>query len=505
MKTTKIAVGLALLSMSVAPLFAAKPNSNTKPYPYGNPVITHMYTADAAPHVLPDGRVWMVTSVDDPLKPTYNNMHTYHTFSTDDMVNWVDHGEVLSVYDVIGSDVEPEGEDWAIWAPDMIYENGKYYLYIPVRILIDGRNGAYTYTAVAVSDSPAERFEVIQTKIPDTKGIDPSAFRDDDGEIYLYYGPRSMATLADNMIEFDSEIKTLEIDSEKVLANDEKFQNMWSGNAASPKKGSGNYMEAPWMHKRNGVYQFNYHTVYGSTVKGHTDNPERRKSNLDFSYGNSPWGPLKYGGTLNYELGKGVEGGPRDANGNVPWRYTQSNHGAIVEFHGTDYLFYHTSALSSWRQDEFKAEGTWTQRSVCVDVIEYDENDLPLPVKQTVEGVAAVTVDQPFDVVLAKKSTTKGGVASFKNIDFGSGYYYFDVELPKGSEGKLEIRLDSADGQLVGTCSVTPEKLSVNSNLSETSIRDAKGKHTVYLVWKGESKEIKMVKPRILAGSPKKL
>ena len=38
-----------------------KKNVNTDPYPYGNPVIRHMYTADAAPHVMPDGRVWMIT------------------------------------------------------------------------------------------------------------------------------------------------------------------------------------------------------------------------------------------------------------------------------------------------------------------------------------------------------------------------------------------------------------------------------------------------------------
>jgi hypothetical protein len=54
-------------------------------------------------------------------------------------------------------------------------------------------------------------------------------------------------------------------------------------------------------------------------------------------------------------LGVNVNEGPKYKDKNyVPWRLYQSNHGGIVEYHGQEYLFYHTSALSSWRQDEFK-------------------------------------------------------------------------------------------------------------------------------------------------------
>ena len=127
--------------ISIAAFAQIKPNKNTKPYPYGNPVIKHMYTADASPHVMPDGRVWMVTSVDHENGGGYSTMHKYHTFSSKDMVNWTDHGEVLNIYDVIGSNIEPEGEDWALWAPDMVYYEGKYYLYFPVRILY--KEGGY--------------------------------------------------------------------------------------------------------------------------------------------------------------------------------------------------------------------------------------------------------------------------------------------------------------------------------------------------------------------------
>ena len=84
--------GLLSISITYAQI---KSNSNTKPYPYGNPVIKHMYTADASPHVMPDGRVWMVTSVDHEDGGGYATMHKYHTFSSKDMVNWTDDAEVL--------------------------------------------------------------------------------------------------------------------------------------------------------------------------------------------------------------------------------------------------------------------------------------------------------------------------------------------------------------------------------------------------------------------------
>lgn len=60
----KISISICVLSFMSLVVFAQKKNVTTKPYPYSNPVIHHMYTADAAPKVMPDGRVWMVTSVD---------------------------------------------------------------------------------------------------------------------------------------------------------------------------------------------------------------------------------------------------------------------------------------------------------------------------------------------------------------------------------------------------------------------------------------------------------
>ena len=79
---------------------------------------------------------------------------------------------------------EPEGEDWAIWAPDIIYRNGKYYLYFPMRnILKDGTKDRYV--AVAESDRMDATFTVTNPRMKGVEraGLDPSVFIDDDGEV----------------------------------------------------------------------------------------------------------------------------------------------------------------------------------------------------------------------------------------------------------------------------------------------------------------------------------
>jgi len=482
----KISISLALLTFFSVFTFAQKKNVNTKPYPYANPVVKHMYTADAAPKIMPDGKVWMVTSVDHEDGGGYATMHCYHTFSTSDMVNWTDHGEIFNINDALQGKPEPKDEDWALWAPDMIYHEGKYYLYYPVRILY--KAGGYdeksrkttAYIAVAVSDAPDKRFKVINPKVEKTTGIDPAVFIDDDGQKYLYYGTHMAGKLKDNMMELDGQPVKLEVGDE-------------------------HFMEAIWMNKRNNKYYLSYHSHYGKPIDPENpDDPKRLKSLLDYGISDNPMGPFKHMGTMNYELGVNVNEGPKYKDKTyVPWRLYQSNHGGIVEYHGQEYLFYHTSALSSWRQDEFKDAGTWTQRSVCVDLLKYNSDGSIIPVQQTLSGVDKLNIKQPFEILLNKKeisASSQKNIFEFKNIDLGTGYYYFGLNA-KGilKSIKAEIHKGSKDGPLMGTLIIKRD------GISETFLRNANSKADVYIVFKDLSDEKVIVSSmRFFAGSPKK-
>jgi hypothetical protein len=80
-----------------------------------NPFITHIISADPSGHVWANDSttLWIYASHDVPGTNHHATMFDYHVFSTTDLVNWTDHGRVLSVDDV----------DWAIdyaWAIDVL-------------------------------------------------------------------------------------------------------------------------------------------------------------------------------------------------------------------------------------------------------------------------------------------------------------------------------------------------------------------------------------------------
>ena len=107
-----------------------------------NPIVQTSYTADPAPMVH-DGRVYVFTSHDEDVTiRNFFTMNDWKCFSSADMVNWTDHGTVLSYQDF----------DWSrgdAWAGQCIYRNGKFYYYVP----LNQKNGGNAI-GVAVSDRP---------------------------------------------------------------------------------------------------------------------------------------------------------------------------------------------------------------------------------------------------------------------------------------------------------------------------------------------------------------
>ena len=62
-----------------------------------NPIVQTMYTADPAPMVYND-RLYLYTSHDED-NSTWFTMNDWKLYSTVDMVNWTDHGVVMSYSD----------------------------------------------------------------------------------------------------------------------------------------------------------------------------------------------------------------------------------------------------------------------------------------------------------------------------------------------------------------------------------------------------------------------
>lgn len=76
-------------------------------------------------------------------------MADYHVFSSENLVDWTDHGVIVDQNNVPW--VKPDS--YSMWAPDCVYKDGTYYFYFPSAPK-EGRGFA---VGVATGKSPAGR------------------------------------------------------------------------------------------------------------------------------------------------------------------------------------------------------------------------------------------------------------------------------------------------------------------------------------------------------------
>jgi arabinoxylan arabinofuranohydrolase len=255
-----------------------------------NPFIRNIYTADPSAHVWSDGRLYVYPSHDIDPPQGCDLMDKYHVYSTDDMVNWTDHGEIVKAADVSWG----RSEGGFMWAPDCAYKNGTYYFYFPHP---SGSGDEWNSTwklGVATSTEPAANFQV-QGYIEGLKSmIDPCIFVDDDGQAYLYYGGGGKCEggkLKENMVEIDGAMKTMQ--------------------------GLEDFHEGTWVHKYKGKYYLSYADNYGPGG-----------NQLRYAVSDNPLGPW---------ISKGVY---------IKSTGSPTNHGSIIEYKGQSFAFYHNSVLS---------------------------------------------------------------------------------------------------------------------------------------------------------------
>lgn len=283
-----------------------------------NPFIKHIYTADPSAHVY-NGRLYVYASHDIDPPRGCDLMDKYHIFSTDDMINWTDHGEILSAADVPWG--RPEGG--FMWAPDCAYANGKYYFYFPHPS--ESRWNDSWKIGVATSKDPASRFKVSKKYIKNVPPhIDPCVFIDDDGQAYLYVGGSAKCyggKLKKNMVELDGEMVRME--------------------------GLVDFHEGTWVHKYNGKYYLSYPDNY-------VDEQGHQYNRLHYAMSDSPLGPWEY---------KGIFLDKTDCD---------TSHGSIVEFNGQWYAFYHGCQISQMGN----------LRSICFDKLFYNPDGTIVPVVQ---------------------------------------------------------------------------------------------------------------------------
>ncbi len=383
-----------------------------------NPVVQTWFTSDPAP--LADGdRLYMYTGHDED-NADFFWMYEWRCYSTADMVNWTDHGGLMSL------DTFSWADDRA-WAAQTIKRNGKYYWYICAHSKIT--NGMAI--GVAVADSPTGPFKDALGKPLFDNGswdnIDPTVMIDDDGQAYIYWGNPQIyfARLNNDMVSIDGEVKKLEM-------TEEGFGAPTMRERVKGKKYKDCYTEGPWITKRNGKYWLLY--AAGGV-------PEH----IAYSVSDKPEGPWKYVGPI------------------MPLEDTKSftNHCGVEDFKGHSYFFYHTGKLPG---------GGGFGRSCAVEEFKYNADGSFPVIHHTDKGVDPIGKLCPFQRVEAETMAFSRGVKSEQNVDDGvfitethNGDYikvrevdfnkqprFFKASVASGMRGGvMEVRLDSIKGEKI--------------------------------------------------------
>ena len=421
-----------------------------------NPFVQTWCTSDPAPMVH-NGTMYVYTGHDED-GADFFWMQEWRVYSTQDMVNWQDHGSPLAL----------ESFSWAddrAWASQTVERDGKFYWYICAHSKISGGMAI----GVAVSDSPTGPFRDALGKPLFENGswdhIDPTVFIDDDDQAWLMWGNPQVYYLKLNrdMISYEGELG-------KLPMTEEAFGGPMMKEREKGKTYKDSYVEGPWLTKRNGTYQLLY--AAGGV-------PEH----ISYSTAPSPLGPWKYAGEI------------------MPLSNTNSftNHCGVADFKGHSYFFYHTGKLP---------QGGGFGRSVAVEEFKYNADGSFPTILPTDEGVKPVAEFNPYRKVEAETMAFSKGVKTEQNDEVGvyvsdihNGDYIklqnvcfcnklprtFTARVASGLRGgQIEVRIDSIKGKLACKLEVPAtggwEKW---QTLTADFTEQVKGRHDLYLVFKG--------------------
>ncbi|MBQ1039025.1 family 43 glycosylhydrolase [Micromonospora sp. C81] len=379
-----------------------------------NPIVQHIYTADPAP-LVHNGRVYLYTGHDED-GSTYFTMREWRVWSSADMVNWTDHGSPMSLSTFAWADANA-------WAGQVIARNGKFYWYVPVR----QRSNGQMVIGVGVADSPTGPFrDAIGRPLVGNNEIDPSVFIDDDGQAYLYWGNPGLW-----YVKLNSDMISYSGSATRITLTTAGFGTR-TGNASRPTL----YEEGPWVFKRNGLY----YNVFAA---------ECCSEFIAYSTAPGPTGPWTYRGTIM----------PRQGG-------SFTNHAGVIDFNGGSYFFYHNGALPG---------GGGYTRSVAVEKFSYNSNGTIPTITMSTAGAPQVGTLNPYGRQEAEtiawgsgietEPSSEGGMnvgwiengdhVKVKGVAFGGGATSFTARVASAtSGGRIEVRLDSASGPVVGTCTV---------------------------------------------------
>ena len=435
--------------------FPAELTNSWKIWNHRNPLFTQAFGAD--PYVLIyQDRLYVYMS-NDTLNysadgtefgtPSYqNNIQGIHIVSSADLANWTDHGAVNITGPDSTNPLIPQNQ-WnstrlihnadidRSWAPSaawkMIGGKPQFFLY-----WANGGNGI----GVVVADSPtgpwrAPRNELlINRSTPNCANVmylfDPSAFVDDDGEAYLYFGGGFEAGVA---VDNTGMARRVKLGADMISL------------AGAPETWYVPYLfEASDMKKIGGRYYFSYSTHYsmGGNSFGLTDR--------DIAYMMSETDPM-----AAYPGGFSAPAGMLTKPATQLNSADENNHHAMFEFKGETYVVYHTQKVGE-AMGTYPASSTRRMRSAFIDKMPINANGTIPRVQMTRKGVEQVEYLDPYLLNEAETIGIQGGIYTrpqaaagnrtiVTGIDTGNWIAVYGVDFGTAGATQFKARVRAAD------------------------------------------------------------
>ena len=428
------------------------------------PVVQTRFTADPAPVVI-DGKVFLYTTHDEDGARGFQ-MFDWLLYTSDDMVNWQDHGPVASLDDFKYYD----GKNGA-WAEQVIEANGAYYMYCPIH----GHG-----IGVLMSDSPYGPFhdpigEPLVWQREHWDDIDPTVWIDDDGQAYMYWGNPNLYSvkLGKDMISLAGPI----VKHPKIE----------------------DYQEGPWFWKHGG----HYYLAFASTCC-----PE----GIGYAMSDGPEGPWEYKGHIMDHTVR-----------------TRGNHPGIIDYKGKSYVFglnYDIMHLKTFAHAEqrsvslaemhYNPDGTIQEVPYFLDnVVEqvkpFDPYGRNIYGRVEAETMAwgyglktsrfAVTAPSGEDAAQSGNKNVSnmyvhdiddGEYIIVRGVDFGTkGTRKFSASVGSDGIGCIEIHLDSKDSPAVAAIPITATGGKMEFKIFTEKLKQRiRGKHDLYFVFTGVGKDL---------------
>ncbi len=235
---------------------------------YTNPVLNVVGVDQGDPAILRYRGVYYLYHSGQDAIPVYTSI---------DLVHWEAAGHALHP--------SPDPNHWAataLWAPEVLYAEGFFYMYVAGAALRDGdADDSRRHIGVAIADHPLGPFQLHDQPLTTEWSIDAHPFLDSDGTWYMFYNVRNDSTRGpDGVIGcgnvVDKMLRLTTLQGSPSLVCRPEFP--WEGTSA----GDWFWNEGPFVLKRLGTYyqmysggcfyQPTYHIAYATSKICHGPN-----------------------------------------------------------------------------------------------------------------------------------------------------------------------------------------------------------------------------------------